>query len=218
MNNEVIWHGDLDQSLCAFTFDDGPHRYSVELWLDILEQGGAIGTFFFTGEWIDRHPGEARAIIARGHVLAPHSYHHRRMAQLPRDVFFEELKLTELAYQDVTGQPCPAFMRFPYCSFTPENLVWLAEWGYTDVEGEDSGDWAGISAEQIMERIEPRLQNGAIVVQHSNDIALGTPAALKALIRKAYEKNLTPVGIPELLSSLGIKESFRAWKIVIDVP
>ncbi|MCM3630893.1 polysaccharide deacetylase family protein [Paenibacillus glycanilyticus] len=217
MDNLIV-QGDPDQGLCAFTFDDGPHRYPIELWLDILEQGGATGTFFFTGEWIDRHPDQVRTILARGHVLAPHSYHHRRMAQIPRHVFFEELKLTELAYQDAAGQPCPAFMRFPYRSFMPENLAWLAEWGYTNVEGEDSGDWAGISAESIVLRIEPLLRSGTIVVQHCNDIALGTPAALKILLRKAHERGLDPVGIPEMLKALGRKISFRAWKLVIDVP
>ncbi|WP_169306718.1 polysaccharide deacetylase family protein [Cohnella pontilimi] len=218
MPAEAFWRGNPKQSMCAFTFDDGPHELSLELWLDTLEQGGAVGTFFFTGEWMDRHPDKARDILARGHILAPHTYHHRRMSQLSKPLFLEQLKWTELAYQDATGLPCPTFMRFPYCAFTQENLEWLAEAGYTDVEGEDSGDWAGISAAQIVSKIEPVLGNGTIVVQHANDIAKGSPEALKMLIRKAYEKGLTPVGIPEMMSSAGIDHGCRAWKLSIETP
>jgi peptidoglycan-N-acetylglucosamine deacetylase len=218
MPAEALWRGDSKQSICAFTFDDGPHELPLELWLNTLEQGGAVGTFFFTGEWMDLHPAKAREIIARGHILAPHTYHHRCMEQLPKHLFLEQLRWTELAYQDATGLPCPTFMRFPYCSFTEENLEWLAEMGYTDIEGEDSGDWAGISAAQIVDKIEPVLANGTIVVQHSNDIAKGSPDALKLLIRKAYEKGLTPVGVPEIMRSAGLEPGIRSWKISVQTP
>jgi peptidoglycan/xylan/chitin deacetylase (PgdA/CDA1 family) len=218
MPRESLYRGNPSHNICAFTFDDGPNTLPVELWLDALEQGGAIGTFFFTGEWIDRHPAKAREIMTRGHILAPHSYHHRRMDQVPKPVFFEELRLTELAYQEATGLPCPTFMRFPYYSYTAETLEWLAEWGYTDIEGDDSGDWAGITASEIVDIVQPVLQNGSIVIQHSNDIAKESPNALKILIRSAYEKGLTPVGVPEMMKSAGIRPGHRSWKISIETP
>lgn len=84
MSSKAVWKGDINQALCAFTFDDGPSQLPVELWLDVLEEEDAVGTFFFTGEWMDRYPEKARLILSRGHVLAPHTYHHRRMAQVPK--------------------------------------------------------------------------------------------------------------------------------------
>ncbi|OBZ10696.1 hypothetical protein A8L34_19160 [Bacillus sp. FJAT-27264] len=219
MSAKAVWSGDVNQAICAFTFDDGPSRLPLELWLDVLEEEGAVGTFFFTGEWMDRHPDKAREIRSRGHVLAPHTYHHRRMAQVPKPVFLEQLKLTELAYQDATGLACPSFMRFPYCSFREENLDWLAEWGgYLDIEGVDSGDWAGISAEEIVARVEPELKNGTIVVMHSNDIATGSPEGLRQLIRIAKQKGLQAVGVPEILDSIGAETEYRPWKITVQVP
>jgi peptidoglycan/xylan/chitin deacetylase (PgdA/CDA1 family) len=219
MTAEAVWKGDTNQAICAFTFDDGPSQLPLERWLDVLEQEGVIGTFFFTGEWIDQYPYKAREIISRGHVLAPHTYHHRRMAQVPKSVFLEELKLTELAYQDATGQPCPAFMRFPYCSYNDENLEWLAEWGgYLDIEGIDSGDWAGVPVEEIVAEVEPGLVNGAIVVMHSNDIAKHSPEALRELIRMAKQRGLKAIGIPELLQSLGIEAGHKSWKITVEIP
>lgn len=219
MSAKAVWKGDVNHALCAFTFDDGPSQLPLELWLDVLEQEGAVGTFFFTGEWMDRHPEKAREILSRGHVLASHTYHHRRMAQVPKSVFMEQLKLTELAYQDATGLPCPNFMRFPYCSFLEENLDWLTEWGeYLDIEGVDCGDWAGISAEEIVAKVEPTLENGTIVVMHSNDVAKGSPDALRELIRIAKQRGLESVGVPEILDSIGVEVNYRPWKITIEVP
>ncbi|MEC0088908.1 polysaccharide deacetylase family protein [Paenibacillus macquariensis] len=218
MSAEAVFHGNVNQAICAFTFDDGPTHLPLELWLDVLEQEDAVGTFFFTGEWMNRYPDKARDILSRGHVLAPHTYYHRRMAQVPKSVFMEELQLTELAYQDATGLPCPSLMRFPYFSFEQENLEWLAELGYLDIEGFDSGDWDGGSAEGIIEKVAPKLDNGAIIVMHSNDISKGTPEALKELIRMAKEKGLRAVGIPEILDSVGLEVGYRPWKITVDVP
>jgi len=219
MYAKAVWKGDVNQAICAFTFDDGPYHLPVELWLDVLDEEGAVGTFFFTGEWMDRFPEKARLILSRGHVLAPHTYHHRRMAQVPKAVFLEQLKLTELAYQDATGLPCPNFMRFPYYSCREENLDWLTEWGdYLDIEGVDCGDWAGIPAEEIVAKVEPTLENGSITVMHSNDVAIGSPDALRALIRIAKERGLEGVGVPDILSSIGVEVKYRPWKIVVDVP
>ncbi|WP_042168513.1 polysaccharide deacetylase family protein [Paenibacillus gorillae] len=218
MTIKAVWNGNENENICAFTFDDGPSRLPIEAWLDVLDEEGAVGTFFFTGEWMDRHPDRARLIISRGHVLAPHTYHHRRMAQVPKPVFLEQLKMTELAFQDATGLPCPTFMRFPYCSFREENLDWLAERNYIDIEGIDSGDWAGVPAENIFAKVEPKLEKGAIVVMHSNDIAIGSPEGLRSLIRLAKQKGLEGVGVPAILESIGVKANYRSWNISIEVP
>jgi peptidoglycan/xylan/chitin deacetylase (PgdA/CDA1 family) len=214
----VINRGNPKQPHYAFTFDDGPTILKLEDWLEALEQHQAVGTFFFTGEWLDRFPQNARLLLSRGHELAPHTYHHRRMAEVSKEVFFEELKLTELAYQEATGLACPTFMRFPYRSYKEENLAWLAEWGYIDIEGEDSGDWAGTSSIEIVERLLPTLTNGAILVHHCNDIAKGTPDAVRELARFANNRGLISVTISQHLKFMGISPRYRWWKINIDVP
>jgi hypothetical protein len=140
------------------------------------------------------------------------------MAEVSKEVFFEELKLTELAYQEATGLACPTFMRFPYRSYNEENITWLAEWGYIDIEGEDSGDWAGTSSNVIVERLLPTLTNGAILVHHCNDIAKGTPDAVRKLAQIANNRGLIPVTISQHLKSMDISPRYRQWKISINVP
>ncbi|HZH58217.1 MAG TPA: polysaccharide deacetylase family protein [Metabacillus sp.] len=215
---QSISKGNPIQSYCAFTFDDGPSKQPLEAWLDALEQFSAPGTFFFTGEWIDQHPDKARMLISRGHELASHSYHHRRMSELSKEVFLEELKETELAYQEATGKPCPNFFRFPYLNFKEENLNWLSEWGYHSILGNDTGDWAGLPAHKIINNGRVLLYNGSILVLHSNDITKSTPQAVKQLLRSAGNWDLKPVKISDLLKGMGILPEYRSWKISIDVP
>jgi peptidoglycan-N-acetylglucosamine deacetylase len=222
MGMVVVFHsitrGNQNKQICAFTFDDGPSKLPLEAWLEALEQLSAPGTFFFTGEWIDKHPDQARMILARGHELASHSYHHRRMSQIPKEVFFEELKESELAYQEATGRPSPNFMRFPYLNYNEENLSWLSELGYYSVAGDDTKDWSGLPAQDIIENGLKFLYNGSILVFHSNDIAQETPKAVKQLARAALKNDLKPVKVSDMLNELGIATEYRSWKISIEVP
>ncbi|RJE90420.1 polysaccharide deacetylase family protein [Paenibacillus sp. 1011MAR3C5] len=213
MTNLVITHGNTAISQCAFTFDDGPMRISIDAWLDALEQGGARGTFFLTGEWFDRYPAKAREMLARGHELTTHTYHHRRMADVTKEVFFEELKLAELAYQEATGRPAPTFMRFPYASYREENLEWLREWNYLLIEGEDTVDWSGPPSAQLVERAIPELVNGSILIFHANEIAKETPQAVKSLVQYTHAKGLAIVPVSELLHANGIKAGERSWQV-----
>ncbi|WP_169908049.1 polysaccharide deacetylase family protein [Metabacillus halosaccharovorans] len=218
MGYKSIAKGNPTINACAFTFDDGPSKQPLEEWLDALEQFSVSGTFFFTGEWIDKHPDKANMLISRGHELASHSYYHRRMTELTEDVFLEELKETELAFQEATGQPSPNFFRFPYLNFNEENLIWLSKWGYHSITGNDTGDWAGLPAQKIVDNGSVFLYNGSILVLHSNDITKETPAALKQLIRRALNRGLKPVKVSDLLKGIGITPEYRSWKISIKVP
>jgi peptidoglycan/xylan/chitin deacetylase (PgdA/CDA1 family) len=213
MTASVITRGNPELPLCAFTFDDGPMRIPIDAWLDALEQGGARGTFFLTGEWFDRHPAKAREMLVRGHELTTHTYHHRRMADVTKAVFFEELRLAELAYQEATGRSVPTFMRFPYASYREENLEWLREWNYLVIEGEDTVDWSGPPSAQLVERVIPKLFNGSIFMFHANEIAKETPQAVKSLVYHTHAKGLAAVPVSELLHADGISTGERSWHV-----
>ncbi|MBO1004811.1 polysaccharide deacetylase family protein [Pseudogracilibacillus auburnensis] len=218
MINRIIRKGNPDKPHIAFTFDDGPYRRPLDDWLDPLEKWGGRGTFFFTGEWLDKHTELAREIIYRGHEIAPHTYHHRRIGEISKEVFWEEMQMAELAYQEATGLACPTFFRSPYNHYRDENLEWFKELGYYNIRGDISDDWSGISSKQIINNVQPALQNGTIVVFHANDIAKGTPGAIDPLLEFAYQKKLVSVRVSDILKDINIRFSHRFWKVSIDVP
>src|SRR5438105_827305 len=70
----------------AVTFDDGPDPVSTPRVLDVLEELNVRATFFLVGEQVRRSPALARDVLARGHEVACHGYHHRNhLARTPAD-------------------------------------------------------------------------------------------------------------------------------------
>ncbi|MCU0626042.1 MAG: polysaccharide deacetylase family protein, partial [Gemmatimonadaceae bacterium] len=60
----------------ALTFDDGPDPTWTPRVLDLLEAHGQRGTFFVIGARAAAHPALLRAVVARGHELANHTWAH----------------------------------------------------------------------------------------------------------------------------------------------
>lgn len=62
--------------MLALAYDDGPYQYTSQL-VDILDKGGAKGTFFWTGTLYGCIYKEAAAVkkaFASGHQLASHTW------------------------------------------------------------------------------------------------------------------------------------------------
>lgn len=66
----------------ALTFDDGPDPEVTPRLLELLDRHQARATFFVTGSNAERHPQLVRAILARGHTIGNHTYHHSPFVML----------------------------------------------------------------------------------------------------------------------------------------
>ena len=64
----------------ALTFDDGPHPVATPRLLEILDRHQVRATFFLLGAEVRRDPGVVAEIVAAGHEVALHGYHHRCLA------------------------------------------------------------------------------------------------------------------------------------------
>lgn len=97
----------------ALTIDDGPDPEVTPKVLDLLEAAGVRATFFCIAERIVRHPELARQMLARGHDVQNHSFHHRHSFSLlgPRG-YEAEVSRSQRAIEQVTGGR-PAFFRAP---------------------------------------------------------------------------------------------------------
>jgi len=58
------------------TFDDGPIPDVTEGVLETLQHYRAKATFFCIGDNIRKHPAVFRKIMAQGHAVGNHTYHH----------------------------------------------------------------------------------------------------------------------------------------------
>ena len=92
-------------------------------WIvDTVSTAGVRATFFVLGWVAERYPEIARIIADHGHELASHSYWHRRVDQLTRQQFTEDIRRSIDVLRQQSGQAVRGF-RAPSFSITPG-----AEW------------------------------------------------------------------------------------------
>ena len=72
----VISRGTCSRKAVALTFDDGPDPLTTPELLRLLKKHRVSATFFVTGHRVVRYPQLTKDIIAQGHSLANHSFHH----------------------------------------------------------------------------------------------------------------------------------------------
>jgi peptidoglycan-N-acetylglucosamine deacetylase len=78
----VISRGNTGQNLVALTFDDGPTEPTTRQVLELLDKYSGKATFFVSGVNALNHPEIIREIIAHGHTIGNHSFHHNPFVML----------------------------------------------------------------------------------------------------------------------------------------
>ena len=78
----VISRGKTGKNLVALTFDDGPAEPTTRQIMDLLDNYSVKATFFVSGINAVKHPEIIKEIIARGHSIGNHSFHHNPFLML----------------------------------------------------------------------------------------------------------------------------------------
>jgi peptidoglycan/xylan/chitin deacetylase (PgdA/CDA1 family) len=118
----VISRGTCGRKAVALTFDDGPDPLTTPELLRLLKKHRASGTFFVTGHRVVRYPQLAKDIIAQGHGLANHSFHHdmlgafRSTPTMQHEIgatqrALRDLGIVALAYRPPMGITSPRLRR-----------------------------------------------------------------------------------------------------------
>ncbi len=189
-------------SAVALTFDDGPSAETTPLILDALRSCNARATFFVLGEAVDRHPDLLRRIIAEGHAVGIHAYHHRPFVLQNQRAVWEEIRRTRAAIQ----RACPEAGILPWVrpphGFKSLSLVWtlrragagLAAWSA------NSRDYQQHDPAQITARVL-KAKAGAIILLHDGPSNSATALALPSLLRGLAERGLAAAPLPNWVSS-----------------
>lgn len=100
--------------------------------LDLFDSREIKATFFTLGWVAEREPLLVREIVARGHELASHGYHHDKVFELTPEAFLEDVRKTRRLLEDLASVAVRGY-RAP--SFSIDERCWwaydvLAEAGY----------------------------------------------------------------------------------------
>ncbi len=207
----LTFHGDRRQDMVALTFDDGPDPpYTLQV-KDVLDRYAVKGTFFSVAKAVAERPDVSKALIADGHLVANHSYHHDSTSWL--DPRYPELTHAEDVIYQQLGV-CPAFYRPPHGTHTPF-MSWKARHaGMRLVNWEVSaGDWATNDDALVAQRVLDKVRPGSIILLHDGlDGKIGADRsvivrALPAIIQGLQARGLQPVTLDKLLGTPGYLSS-----------
>lgn len=155
----------------ALTFDDGPHPVTTPAVLDILQDLGALATFFVNGCQVERYPDLVRRIAAEGHELGVHGWSHERPTQLSPARLERSLNRTAEAIENTTGRR-PQLARAPYGDFT-DAFRHAAEAKGLHCAGWDvsSHDWSAAHSKAVIREVALAGVRGKVILLHDGSTA-----------------------------------------------
>ncbi|HEY7123388.1 MAG TPA: polysaccharide deacetylase family protein [Ktedonobacterales bacterium] len=198
-----ISHGNPHLPEIALTFDDGPSSGYTTQVLSVLRKYGVHATFFMLGEWVQRYPTLAQAVLADGHAVENHSWSHPNLTSLSTSAIQQQLANTSNVIQQTIGV-APAFFRPPYGSYNSRVLSVAGSLHLTPVLWDiDPRDWSRPGTSAIVNNVLSHLHNGAIILMHDGGGDRSqTVQALPTIIQQARARGYRFVTVPLLLAQL----------------
>jgi peptidoglycan/xylan/chitin deacetylase (PgdA/CDA1 family) len=166
-------------------------------------------TFFTLGTQMRSHPDVVAEIDRRGHEVASHGFQHRHhLASSPRAIRLD-LEAAVETHKEILGE-APRFYRPTYGQLCAKTLIEARRHGMEVVLWSRWGkEFAESDPERVLQRLEPGLVPGAILLLHDNDVSCPTGTGdltrrtLPILQRSLRHEGLTAVSVGQLLGPAG---------------
>ena len=193
--------GDTTQNTIYLTFDCGYENGNTEPILDALKKHDVKATFFVVGNFLETSPEIVKRMIAEGHTVGNHTYHHLDMSSISSmDAFKKETQDVENLFEQITGTPITKFYRPPQGKYNIENLKMAQELGYhTFFWSLAYVDWyqdKQPTKDEAFVKLLKRIHPGAIVLLHSTSST--NAQILDELLTKWEEMGYTIKPLTEL--------------------
>jgi len=193
--------GDTTQNTIYLTFDCGYENGNTEPILDALKKHDVKATFFVVGNFLETSPEIVKRMIAEGHTVGNHTYHHLDMSSISSmGAFKKETQDVENLFEQITGTPITKFYRPPQGKYNIENLKMAQELGYhTFFWSLAYVDWyqdKQPTKDEAFGKLLKRIHPGAIVLLHSTSST--NAQILDELLTKWEEMGYTIKPLTEL--------------------
>lgn len=197
--------GNTYEQQVALTFDDGPGE-DTPFVLGQLEKAGVKATFFLVAERAEQHPELVREMVAAGHEVALHGWHHQSAWLLSPWATAREILRGRALLTNLAGRP-PRFYRPPWghhnlVTWVLPGLVGMRRVLWTVAPD----DWRpDKNVADLIHYVEQYALPGSIVVMHDGGgDRRRTAAALPAMVEGLRARALTPVVV-------GAMEEEHSW-------
>lgn len=185
-----------DDKTIYLTFDEGGNdiTYIKEI-AGVLNDNDVQATFFLTRNYIKNNAEFINDLVAHGHVIGNHSWHHYDMPTLANakdiDAFVLEITETEKTYMEVTGQEMKKVFRFPKGGMSERALKITQDLGYSNYFWSHAYyDYAeDVSGEEALKTLIDHYHNGAIYLLHPSN--KGNYLAMDPFIKAMKKEGFT---------------------------
>ena len=191
------------EKIVALTLDDWGTERTVNEVLDILKEYDVPSTFFLRANGVEANPNLARAMVDDGHDVANHTYSHPVATTLDTEQLQEEVvKAHQLITWGIQQEPVMLF-RPPTGAIDDRSAKVIAAAGYPLIAMYDvtTLDWdPEKSADDIVQVVKDRTQNGSIILLHILD-GINTIEALPIIIEYLRSENYTFVKMMDYIDT-----------------
>jgi peptidoglycan/xylan/chitin deacetylase (PgdA/CDA1 family) len=201
-----------NQKVIALTFDDGPWPKSTAQVLDILKKNNIPGTFFVVGQNVKNYPDLTRRIVAEGHSIANHTWHHWYHHMNAQAAAYEVANTTDIIFK-TTGvksglfRPPGGIMTNGVVSYARNNKYAIIMWS------SDSIDYSRPAVPKLVNNIFKSAKPGGIVLMHDGGgDRTHTVQALPEIISRFRKQGYKFVTVPELLEMQDQQQQLAAIK------
>lgn len=176
----------------AFTYDDGPSKYTSKI-LKTLNEYGCSATFFQVGNRVGNYKSVEKKIKASDSEIGNHSYTHANLGRSSASKIKSELNKTNKKIKKI-AKVSPTLIRPPYGS-TSKTLKKNAKaplilWSI------DTLDWKHRSTSKTAKAIMKNPKDGDIVLMH--DLYKPSYKATQKVVPELIKKGYKIVSVSEL--------------------
>lgn len=187
------------EKIVSLSFDAAWGNEDTEQLIEILNKYNVKATFFLVGSWVDKYPESVKQLSDAGMEIGNHSDSHPNMTNLSKEDMIKQINGCNDKIEKVTGKR-PALFRAPYGAYNNSLIEVMDSVNMKCIQWDvDSLDWKDLTADQIYQRVVPKVSEGSIVLFHN--AALHTPEALPGIIEALQADGYKIVPISQQLYS-----------------
>lgn len=164
-----LWKGPEFERKVSLTFDDGPVPGVTDWVLAELAKRGLSASFFMVGDNVRKHASLAQEVIAAGHQVGNHTYHHLSGWKTANKIYFEDVEACDRTMGDILGIQ-PSLFRPPYGWMNPLQAREVAKnkkivmWSLLSYDFDTR-----IVPEKIVDLCTTRTSPGTVIVFHDQE-------------------------------------------------
>jgi len=191
----LTWRKSVHENTLFLTFDDGPIPKLTAEILSILRAYKVKATFFCVGDNVRKHPKIFEQLIAEGHKIGNHTFHHLKGWYTSFDRYMADTTAAEQQMANFETVPSRLF-RPPHGQLTFSQIAALQPYYEIVMWDVLTGDYSQkISPPRCLAKSIQYSRSGSIVVFHDNykateNVLFTLPRYIEHFLQKGWQFGL----------------------------